>query len=123
VSPLEDVERITGHILAARFRFASERDLQQGLLSVLRGHGESVCPEVRLSDRDRIDFLVAKTIGIEVKTKGSRSDVVLQLMRYAEHDAIDALILVTTRAQLANMPPTMNSKPIHVIYLQAGAFR
>ena len=53
--------------------------------------------EVRLSPRDRIDLMTECGIGIECKIKGSPTIIVNQLLRYAEHDAVKSLILVTSK--------------------------
>jgi hypothetical protein len=53
--------------------------------------------EVVLSDADRIDFMVG-AIGIECKVAGTAGAVMLQCGRYLDHDAVESLILVTTKA-------------------------
>ena len=53
--------------------------------------------EVILSDADRIDFMVGE-IGLECKVAGTAASVMAQCGRYLEHDAVESLILVTTKA-------------------------
>ena len=65
---------------------------------------------------DRIDFLVGR-IGIEVKTRHSRADVLRQLDRYAQSEMLDSLILVTTRAQHRDAPESIRGKPLALVYL------
>jgi hypothetical protein len=60
-------------------------------------------------------------IGIEVKTQGGLSPLLHQLHRYAQHEEIDELILVTSRIQLARLPEIINGKPTHVAALLALA--
>lgn len=100
---------IRGH----RYRYASEVELQEQLEGVLLAAGVPVRREVRLSARDRID-LMAGDVGIEVKVKGERTPL-RQLGRYAEHDEVAGLLLVTTRA--ATVPEEMRGKPVRLVSL------
>ncbi len=91
-----------------------------GIGRVLREAGIEYEPECRLDDLGRVDFLI-DGIGIEVKIKEGRASVMRQLGRYAKHEKIVSLILVTTRSQLRAMPPHLNGKEITVVYI-GGAF-
>ena len=98
------------------FSYQNEAELQTGIGFVLTQMKIEFSREVRLTKKDRIDFLVDK-IGIEVKTDGALAAVTRQLWRYAECPEIDALILVTTRQAHRNMPDTLLGKPLFVIWL------
>lgn len=76
----ETVDTITQRIKNHAFSFADEDELQRGLAEVMP---ETAQREVRLTPRDRIDFLV-DGIGIEVKLAGSISALTRQLHRYAQ---------------------------------------
>ena len=80
-----------------RLRVYPEKTLQEDIESVLRESGISFNREFPLSKRDRVDFLVG-SVAIEVKIKGSKTDVLRQLFRYAEHDRIREILLITTKA-------------------------
>jgi len=82
------------------FNFATEAELQDGIAAILPEDAER---EVQLGPKDRIDFLV-DGIGIEVKIGGSSSEVFRQLFRYAKHDQVKSLLLVTTRSSHQTMP-------------------
>jgi hypothetical protein len=96
---------IRGH----RYRYTSEDELQEGIAAALEQAGMEPLREVRLSDRDRIDILVGD-VGIEVKVAGSQTHPWDQLKRYAEHEAIGSLLLVTNRWH--TMPDEVGGKPL-----------
>lgn len=103
-------------IAGSRFTWANEKQLQDGIAMVLAPTGLAVSREHRLSDRDCIDFLV-ESVGVEVKIKGSVTQVQAQLERYAEHAEVTELVLVTGRTQLTAMPRKLNGKPLTVLPL------
>lgn len=131
----EMLERIANVIAGYRYRFTNEDDLQRQLAHVLAFiHGDdpasvipgaSVSREARVSSRDRFDlFVVAHPyrIVIEVKIKGSPSDVERQCQRYAQISNIDAVILVTSKRALALQvrSPTLGGKPFRAITLRGA---
>jgi hypothetical protein len=110
---------VAAAIRARRYRYATEEDLQQGILEALIGQGFAARREVRLSPRNRIDLLVGR-IGIEVKVGGIGRNVERQLARYAASDLIDGLVLVTNRAR--HQPPaTIDGKPVELVWLSGVA--
>lgn len=110
------VARILGGV---RFRFANEEELQRGV-------GEALAEwkperEVVLGPKDRVDFLLWG-VGIEIKIKGGISALTRQLHRYAQHDRIRSLVVVTSREQYRlQLPSQLNGKPLRVLSLR-GAF-
>jgi hypothetical protein len=95
------------------FTFADERELQEGIAAVLAPLGPA--REVRVGARDRIDFLLPGGIGVEVKIDGSLSALTRQAHRYAQRAEIAALIIVTNRHRLAQLPDTISGKPVRVV--------
>lgn len=65
---------------------------------------------------DRIDFVVDR-IGVELKVDGGFAEVLRQLGRYARHDSIDGLVLVSTRRRLAGMPGELLGKPLVTVIM------
>lgn len=113
------LSRIVEVLRQHRFKFSCEKDLQDGIEEVLRSSsGFTFERESRLSESDLVDFMV-KGIALEVKIQGSLSSVTRQLMRYADQETVTAILLVTTKMQHKNMPPTMRGKPVRVVYLPA----
>jgi len=75
----------------------NEAAMQSVIERIMRIRNYDFRREVILSDADRIDFMVG-TIGLECKVAGTPAAVMAQCGRYLEHDAIESLILVTTKA-------------------------
>lgn len=108
-------------IVKHKFNFNNEKELQGGIAQVLSKLNIEFKAEVKLTARDRIDFLCGD-IGIEIKTNDSAggaslSSVTRQLWRYTEHEEISSLILVTTRSKHRNLPQELNGKSLYVVYL------
>lgn len=97
-------------IASARYTWNTEADLQRGVAQILTSGGVAFAEQVRLGLGDRLDFLVDGCTAVELKIKGSASDVLRQLMRYARRDEITGLLLVTTR-HLHQVPAALNGKP------------
>ena len=110
---MRDVQLVLEAIRAHAYAFADEAELQDGLAAVLAPLGAA--RELRCGPADRIDFLLPGGIGIEVKIDGSLSALTRQVHRYAQRDEIAALIVVTNRHRLAQLPETMNGKPVRVV--------
>jgi hypothetical protein len=103
-----------------QFTFMSEDELQEAIHEVLARHVVEATREVRLSGRDRIDLLTADGVGIEVKCSRSATtaDVLRQLQRYATHDSVRELLLVTTRGAHTSIPVAVGGKPCRVLFVR-----
>lgn len=106
---------IAALIGGTRFRYRNEIQLHDGIAALLASNGiEGLRREVRLSEHDRIDFLLGD-LGIEVKVGGRHGDVWRQMLRYAQHDSIGALLLITTRAcHVTGAPLEIDMKPVRI---------
>lgn len=113
------LDQVVAAVRARRFRHVHEDELQLGIAEVLAAAGLEAEREVRLSPRDRIDFLVG-TVGVEVKVAGTAAAAKRQLERYAESDRVEELVLVTDRVQAGAQPATINGKPLRVVALLGG---
>lgn len=107
-------------IHAHRFRFASEKELQDGLEEVFRRERIDFLREHHLGPGDVIDFLLEGCLGVEVKVGGSLSAVTRQLHRYAGYETIHGLVLVTSRCTLDNLPVVLRGKPVEVVPLRTA---
>lgn len=111
----EWLEALIKEMSQYNFAYSNEDDLQRGIVQVLDGLGEPYEREHRLSKEDRIDFYFpVKKVGVEVKIDHPLSALTRQLMRYAQHEAIDGLLLVSGKLRLSNMPESMNGKPLRI---------
>ena len=106
------------------YDWLDEAALQRHLLSALSRAGFQARREVRLSPRDRPDFVVdhmGYAVAVEVKVKGGRPVIWRQLGRYAQHECVDAVVLAAgKRTLLAACPTDLCGKPVAVALL-AGA--
>ncbi|TXI03120.1 MAG: hypothetical protein E6Q76_14335 [Rhizobium sp.] len=73
--------------------------------------------EVPLSKRDCVDFMLGG-LAVELKIKGRASAIRRQLDRYATHDRVKAVCLLTARAVL--LPDQINGKPAYLVSLSQG---
>jgi hypothetical protein len=104
-------------IQSNRFSLSGEKQTQVQIGDALAAAGIPFEREVRLSDEDIVDFMV-DGIAVEVKIKGQRKAIYRQLERYAAHERVRAVLLVT--AVSMQLPPAINSKPAKVASLGAG---
>jgi hypothetical protein len=114
-----NVASLLGVLQGFRFHYAHETQLQEGIAAALVQSEVDFEREVKLSARDRIDFMVGRT-GIEVKVGHSLASVMKQVHRYMQHQKIDGLLLVTNRCRHSIVPKTVNGKPVAVLFLGWG---
>lgn len=103
----------------SKFNFTDEYELQAGIEQLLKGMGVTFEREVRINKQDRLDFLTAEGIAIEIKVDGSLSSVTRQLFRYAEKPEVKQLILVTNRTRHRQIPREINGKPVYLVELSS----
>jgi hypothetical protein len=115
MTELEQIDRI---IRSHHFRYTDEDQLQKGITELLEREGFEPQREVRLGRLDRVDIMVG-AIAIEVKIAGTAAAVLQQLQRYAAHDEVEALLLVTSKYQ--RLPEKAGGKPLSTISLALSA--
>lgn len=109
-----EAETVAGVVRKYRFGFVAEDQLQLGLAAAFEAEGLEAEREVRLSPRDRIDFLIGG-VGVEVKVDGSAAQVERQLARYAQSPRVHSLVLVTNCVRHGNVARELNGKPVTVL--------
>lgn len=94
----------------------TEAEMQSELEKELENRHVFYEREVRLTTRDRIDFLIG-SIGVELKTKGSVPEIVRQLRRYADSARVTELVLYTSDPKLCTMPTVLGGKRVSVAFV------
>jgi hypothetical protein len=115
---LDHLEQLLG---VRRFSFTTEAELQRGIAAVLTAADVVFEREVVLARGERIDFLVG-ALGLEVKVKGTVEAAHMQLLRYAQHERIEGLLLVSGTHKIGDLPPEIEGKPVRVTYVQRAIF-
>lgn len=101
-----------------RLPLNKEKELQSELAKLLTGKGYEFSREHRLSAKDIPDFMVGG-IMIECKMRGqNKREIYRQLCRYAEHDEVKEIVLVTNVAM--GLPEEINGKPAYYANLSAS---
>lgn len=114
----EIVLKLKRLITQSRVDLSSEKAAQSDLESLLKNNQIDYRREYRLSKLDIIDFMV-DAVGIEVKLRGSnKKSVYKQLCRYALHDEIHCLILVSNLNM--GLPNEIYGKDVYFINLGEG---
>jgi hypothetical protein len=91
-----------------------EYTLQAAAAAVLTDAALPARREVLLSAQDRADLMVGGVV-VECKVAGPCSAVLRQLRRYATHDVVTGLVLLTSRAPHTLLPSTVEGKPLTVV--------
>lgn len=98
-------------------RFSTEeRKLADEFEQLLRMGGFEYEREFVLGEKDRLDFFVAG-VAVEIKTASGYNAVLRQLGRYAEHERVEAVLLITTRSDHQKMPAALGGKPVTVYWV------
>lgn len=111
-----EVDGLLAKLSQYEYPLGSELALQNHVEEVLKAEGVAYKREHRFSATDRIDFL-ATEIGIECKVKGGPSDVLSQLLRYADRPEVSSVILLTTRHTHRFPMQELRGKPFRVLWV------
>jgi hypothetical protein len=119
-------DEVTGHedrVLAALRRLrvpptVEEPHLHGMIEGALADGGLGYSHEHRLGPRERIDFLVEGSVGIEVK-KGhpNGTDLLRQVRRYCAHDEVASLVVVLPWRKHLSLPPEINGRRVTILCL------
>lgn len=104
-----------------RLDLAQEKRSQVELEQALVQEGLRFERERPLCSRDIPDFIVhlnGYVIVLELKTRAQRTAIYKQLERYAAHDEVHALLLLTGTAM--GLPEVIQGKPADVVSLGGG---
>lgn len=107
------IDELLGIIAGYQYAFSGERALADALEDVLVGAGLGPERELRLDERSRLDLFV-DGIAIEVKVDSDAAEVYRQLRRYAAHERVEGIILVTSRVRHSWIPDEIDGVPVRV---------
>lgn len=96
-SVCERMEQLQRLLCAHAYRFNDEKDLQDGIESVLLGAGIEYQREMQPDRRNRLDFVVDGVV-LEVKIKGSMIAAVRQCYRYQQLPDVRGVMLLATNS-------------------------
>ena len=111
---LTTVDTLVALLERHRYTVTCERELHEAIAVVLTTAGIEHRQEVRLSARDRPDFMVDGIV-LEAKVSSWSGVVLRQVTRYLEHPEVTGLVLVTTRRR-HSLPLEVSSKPVRVAF-------
>ncbi len=108
------LEKIAEALKGIRQHPQDEKDLQSTIARCLTAAGIPFSREV-LTSTGPVDFVVGTT-AIEIKIRGSATDVARQIIRYLDDERFTEGIIITTRPMLIPIQKS-GEKPIRVIDL------
>lgn len=103
-----------------RFHYANEAELQRGIEQVLYDKQFEFYREYLLTPESRPDFYLTSGLVIEVKIASSTAEVMRQVARYASHEKVSGILLVTSRQH--RLPESFSGKPLLIHRLTESAF-
>ncbi|MHB8370642.1 MAG: hypothetical protein ACYDBP_13320 [Leptospirales bacterium] len=104
-------------IQRVRFRYVTERDLQNGIETLFGKFDIPYFREYSMGSADRPDFLVDGGIALEVKIKGSLPELLRQISRYGLHREIREILVVGTPRWIPRVPAEIEGKPVYGLRL------
>lgn len=110
---------LIGNLINETFTVTDEASLQADIWKRLEIIG-TFEREYRLTEHDRPDFW-SDGIAVEVKVKGSKSDLLRQIIRYADHERVHTVVVLSTKGSLiAGLPLELRGKPLLGMRLKTG---
>jgi len=108
-------------LLRKRIRSSNEDLMRQDVVAYLREGGIEFVEEHRVNKRDRFDIFV-ESLGlvIELKVNQSYTQVASQLLRYADHECVAAILLVTSQASHRQIGGMENDRAIPIVVVHTG---
>ena len=111
------IKQVLDLIRTSKLNITYDKALQREISSLFDENGIEHEAEFRLSDADIVDFKLSNGVFIECKLRQQKRAVFRQLERYAEHEQVKAIILVTNTAM--GLPQKIKDKPAY--YCSLGA--
>lgn len=112
------INKLIQVIHRSKVSLTDEKITQVQIADLLTEHEIPYVREYRLSDEDIVDFLVDDSLAVEIKIKGQKRAIYRQLQRYAAHERIKGLVLLTGVSM--GLPEEINGKPSYIGSLSRG---
>ena len=109
---MELVNKILKLLSEYRITFKDEKALQSDLARLFVEHSIKFDREVRLDDENIVDFMLEEGLAVECKIKGGTTKLIRQLARYASHEKVKSILVITNMNKLAALPEVICSKKI-----------
>jgi hypothetical protein len=114
--PFFSAVQLQGILRQYSFGSSTEDELHRAVAMCLDMNQIPYMREARVSQTERPDFLI-DTVAIEIKIKGSLSEVTRQVHRYAQREDITEILLITTRQYHLCVPDSFNGKPVLALWI------
>lgn len=119
--PGPSVAAVVQLLREGQFRREPEALLQEDMAAALTARWPATQREV-ITDAGRPDFLVHGIV-VEVKIRGSRANLLRQVLRYADLEEVRAIIIATTMSRLiTGIPNEIRGTPLHAAFLAGTVF-
>lgn len=108
------------HNARGRLLFGTEAQLQQACAELFAAERFDAAAQQQLGPGERPDFMIGG-LAVELKVKGTADALTRQLRRYAAHDEVRGIVVVTSRARHRGIPREISGKPVRVVWLSGAA--
>ena len=110
------IRTIADRLSLFQFNFKSEMELHEGIAQVLSMADIRFDREVHISTHERLDLLTHEGIALEIKVRGSLSDVTRQVYRYAQQPRVRGILVVSS--SIRSEPLKFEGKPVEFTTLR-----
>lgn len=112
------INKLIHVIHRSKVSLTDEKITQVQVAEILRENEIPYIREHRLSGDDIVDFLIDDNLAVEIKLKGQKRAIFRQLKRYATHDQVKGIILLTGVSM--GLPEEIEGKPTFIGSLSRG---
>ncbi|MCD2186592.1 hypothetical protein [Actinomycetospora soli] len=120
--------RVVELVEGATLPHLDHRSVVAALAAVLLGAGLVIVRDYALDGGDRLPLLVAEpfprveaSLGVVPAPSGVDDALTARLLRYAQHPAVDGLVVVNASPDLIPRPRTLGGVPVHAAVAGARA--
>jgi hypothetical protein len=119
---MSDDHQLIGKLIqlihTSRIELSDEKVTQSRIAQIFEEAGIPFVKEYAFDKKDIVDFLVDGRIAVEIKIKGQKKAIYRQLERYAQHEVVTSIVLLTSVSM--GLPETINNKNAYAGSLSRG---